>query len=38
MSLKNQTTTKGLKGWERNEQKNQKLDIKMNKKTKSLKS
>jgi len=27
MSLKNQTTTKGLKGWEKNQQKNQKLEI-----------
>jgi hypothetical protein len=38
MSLKNQITTKGLKGWERNQQKNQKLEVKMNKKTKSLRS
>jgi hypothetical protein len=37
MSLKNQIITKGLKGLEKNEQKTQKLEIKMNKKTKSLK-
>jgi hypothetical protein len=36
MNLKSQTTTKGPKGWERNEQKNQKVEIEMNKKTISL--